>query len=435
MTAPEAAPPAFSPRTVLGLVLFGAAVFVALLWMLGSGMAGGDTNNGRAHAGGRGLNGYGAFAAYLEKRGLTVTRVRSEGGLDAPGLLVLTPPADADPEKLREIVERRQTIGATLVIAPKWIAGRTNAQQKGARQGWVNLLGPAGPEWPGFYDDLTLDLSPMRAGGQTADWQADGESGALPHAENVLSGKGKRLVPLVMGRQDGRILAGWINDGGMYPDLEDASLESPGSYGDDDTIYPVVFVFEPDLLNNWGMADAANARLGEALVRAARTDTGADGVAFDLTLNGLGRSANLLTLAFTPPYLAATLCLLLAALAVGWRGFVRFGPDERQGPAIAFGKRALVGNAAGLLRRAKRLHLIAPPYAAHARDRIARALALPRLPDAAATDAAIDRALAARDSSAPPFSEAAARLAAARGPTEMLRSARALHALERTLTT
>ena len=37
MTAPEAAPPAFSPRTVLGLVLFGAAVFVALLWMLGSG--------------------------------------------------------------------------------------------------------------------------------------------------------------------------------------------------------------------------------------------------------------------------------------------------------------------------------------------------------------------------------------------------------------
>ena len=432
---PTLSPPAFSPRIVLGLVLFGAGVFVLLLWMIGSGMTTGDTNNGGGHAGGRGINGYAALADYLERRGLAVSRVRNEGGLYQRGVLILTPPPEADAKKLAEIVDARRQIGATIIVVPKWNVARANPSQAGVKRGWVHLAGPAPVNWSGFYDDLTLSLEQMRAGGQAAEWVARDESGALPVAEHVLSGRGKRLVPLAMGRKDGRILAAWINDGGIYPDLEDLSLESPGSYGENDEIYPVVFVFEADLLNNYGMADAANARLAEALVRAAVTDTGAESVIFDLTLNGLGRSANLLSLAFTPPYLAATLCLLLAALAVGWRAFLRFGPGEQAGHAIAFGKRALVANAAGLLRRARRPHLIAPPYAAHARERIARALALPCLPDAAATDAAIDRALAARDGNAAPFSAAATRLDGTRRETDMLRAARALHAIERKLTT
>ncbi len=51
------APAAFSPRAVLGLVLFGTALFVALLWMIGTGRGWGDARDGGAHAGSNGLTG------------------------------------------------------------------------------------------------------------------------------------------------------------------------------------------------------------------------------------------------------------------------------------------------------------------------------------------------------------------------------------------
>jgi hypothetical protein len=194
-------------------------------------------------------------------------------------------------------------------------------------------------------------------------------------------------------------------------------------------LYPIILVFEPDLLDNYGMAKADNAVLAERLVQAA----GAKEVNFDLTLNGFARKPNLLTLAFTPPFLAATLCLMLAALAVGWRAFQRFGPPRAAARAIAFGKQALVSNAAGLIRRSRRLHLVTAAYATRARERLTRVLALPRLADAEATEAAIDRALAARAPGATPFSVIAARLRAARSPHDILKAAQDLHALERTL--
>ena len=90
----------FNPRAVLGLVLLGSALFVALLYLIGSGMDGGSTNDGGGHAGGKGLNGYAALADLLERRGYTVSRARNKGRLEDPGLLVLTPPLNGDAEKL-----------------------------------------------------------------------------------------------------------------------------------------------------------------------------------------------------------------------------------------------------------------------------------------------------------------------------------------------
>lgn len=423
-------PAPFSSRAVLALVLFGAVVFVALLWMIGSGMNGGSTNDGGAHAGGKGLSGYAALADFLERRGMPVRRSVSEGTLDDNGLLMLTPPHFADGKELQKIVDSRRYKGPTLIVLPKWHGITPPQGTPGAKTGWVVLGGTQVPEWKGFLDDVSVVIKPMNADG-TARWSARGAQGKLPAADSVLSGSGPGLVPLVVGAQDGRVLAAYLNDG-FYRGLEDLAIRDPASFSDNDSIYPVVIVFEPDLLNNYGMADAASAKLAERLVRAA--GEGSDGsVIFDLTLNGHARSANLLTLAFTPPFLAATICLLLAALAVGWRAFLRFGPPWQEARAIAFGKRALVSNAAGLIRRAGRLHLIAGPYAGAVRDRLARTLALPRLPDAQATDAAIDRALSGRRPDGEPFSQIAARLAAARRPHDILKAAQDLHSLERTL--
>ena len=430
--APASRSGPFSPRAALGLVLFGGIAFVMLLYLIGSGATGGSANDGGGHAGGKGLNGYAAFAGFIERRGYAVRRLRDETTLDDPGLLVLTPPAHADGADIATIVTARRRSGPTLVLTPKWLAmpARDGVD---AKRGWVHLAGIAQPSWEGFLDDVSVHVGPLAAS-QGGGWSGGGVTGRLPDMVRVQSGTGQRLVPLVTGRRDGRVLAAYVDDGGSYPALEAmAGLPvSPGdAQGNGDGLYPLVVVFEPDLLDNYGMADMANARLAEKLVHAA--GGGARVVNFDLTLNGHARTPNLLTLAFTPPFLAATLCLLMAALAVGWRAFLRFGPALAEGRAIAFGKRALVANAAGLIRRSRRLHLITAPYAARARDRLAHALALPRLADAEAAEAAIDRALVARAPEATPFSVLAARLRAARSPHDIIKAAQKLNALERTL--
>ncbi|HEX8057709.1 MAG TPA: DUF4350 domain-containing protein [Novosphingobium sp.] len=423
----------FSPRAALALVLFGAVVFIALLYMIGSGAVGGSTNNGGGHAGGKGLNGFAAFAGFIEKRGYAVRRVRDPATLDDPGLLVLTPPAGAEGKDIDKIVQARRRAGPTMVIAPKWSAMPAPTGTPGAKKGWVVLAGTALPEWKGFLDDVGVAIGPGGSG-KTAGWVGGGMTGPLPDARQVETGRGVQLVPLVVSRDSGRILAAYVDDGGSYPALEDFA-QRPVSRGDaegnGDGLQPLILVFEPDLFDNYGMANAANAQLAERLVHAATG--GAQIVNFDLTLNGFTRAPNLLTLAFTPPFLAATLCLLLAAIATGWRAFLRFGPPRAGTRAIAFGKQALVSNAAGLIRRSRRLHLITTPYATRARERLVQALALPRLADVAATEAAIDRALAARAPEATPFSAIAARLRAAHSPHDIMKAAQDLHALERTL--
>lgn len=422
----------FSPQAVIGLIVGGFILFVLLLWMMGTGAGGGSTNDGGAHVGGRGLNGYAALASFAEKRGYSVTRSRNEGGLKKPGILVLTPPHMIDAEDVNKIISQRRYVGPTLIILPKWLAAPVSANAPNARKGWVTLAGARAPNWHGVLDDVSISLD--RDGKRTSStWSSHNLSGPLPQNTQILSGWGKRVVPLVETGDSGRTLAGYVADNGYYPRLEAVALKDPAELGEDEERYPIVIVFEPDLLNNYGMNNPANAQLAAELF-AAMDDDKSKSISFDLTQNGHGRSTNLLTLAFTPPFLAATICLLIAAVAAGWRALIRFGPPRTADRAIAFGKRTLVSNSAGLIRRSHRLYLIAAPYADAARDRLARALGLPRMTDAHATEEAIDRALAARDPNAPTFSQISANLRSARRADDMVKAAREIHSLERKLT-
>ncbi|MEO6717086.1 MAG: DUF4350 domain-containing protein [Novosphingobium sp.] len=425
----------FNPRTVLALVLLGTTLFVTLLYILGSGMDSGSTNNGGSHAGGRGLNGYAALADLLERRGYTVSLARSKARLDDPGLLVLTPPLYGDADKLSEVIAARRRIGPTLLVLPKWETMPANAAtgQPKARKGWVAIGDGKVPGWGNALKDVgSLDLKIDSLRGESARWHGlrrEGTLAAPQAAQTMTSGS---MVALVRDG-NGQMLAGYLDDSGIYPEL-DADAGVSASTANNEDLQPLVIVAEPDLLNNYGLADRDRAMLALALVGSAMEHKHLP-VSFDLTLNGLARSANLLTLAFTPPFLAATLCLLIAALVVGWRGFLRFGPPLSGVRAIAFGKRALLANAAGLIRRTRRLHLVAAPYADHSRERLARALALPRIADAAATEAAIDRALAGRTGVPAAFSTAAARLRVARRAADIVKAAQVLHSLERILKT
>jgi hypothetical protein len=424
----SAAPSPFSRGTVIGMLLVGALAFVALLWFLGNN-TGGSGNDGGAHVGGKGLNGFVGLAQMLESEGLDVQRLRNRQTIEnTPGLLILTPPAGAEGKEIAKIVDARRYIGPTLVIAPKWFA--TGVQSTKAKQGWVQILSTTAPEWPGFADNVTVEIGDKKsapAGG----WRVDGRRGKLPDDRQVEYGSGKGLVPIV-NAGNGKILAAWLDDDGYYPGLNALAGIDPDYGGEDEDIYPVVMVFEPDLMDNWGLADKATALLARDLVLATADDRDMP-IAFDMTLNGFSASRNLLTLAFEPPFLAATICLLLAALAVAWRALHRFGPALSQGPEIALGKAALVGNAAGLIRRAGRVHLAAAPYADAVRERIALALGLPRGLSHDEIERLIDAAQERRGVPGPTFSSAARHLRDARKPHDVTRRALVLQQIERLL--
>ena len=419
----------FNPRVVLGVVLFGALAFFAMLWFIAIGDTGRGENDSGGHAAARGLNGYAALVRLLEEDGLPVSLGRNTGTHATEDLLVLTPPHFTDGAELQAIVEKRRYIGPTLVILPKWMAAEIPQEAAGkAKRGWVSLNGSTAPAWlTELGEPYAIEAEAGELKGAAPHWRGLGYAGKLPDPANAMHFTGGGLTALVSDRA-GRTLAGYVTDDGYYPVLDDAAGRNPaGSDALDESKWGVVFVAEPDLLNNYGMADRERADLARDLIALAME--GEDlGVTFDLTLNGIGQTRNLLTLAFTPPFLAATLCLILAMLVVGWRAFRRFGPPVAEDREIAFGKARLVANSAGFIQRTGRLHLLGAPFAALMAARLARLLRLRQ-----GEEALIDEALRRRGHQGPSFSAAALDLRKARSRHELLRAARALKDIERTL--
>jgi hypothetical protein len=426
----------FRPAALLGLVLGGAAIFLLLLYAIGAGWTGGDDRDGGAHAASTGLAGYAGLASLLERQGFDVTLSRSRAALDNEALLVLTPHQFTDPDDLQEIIDNRRYVGPTLLILPKWFATQlpTDDPRIEAEEGWVALMDTMQPAW---FAELDRFDNAALAIGATSGWSGLGLSGALPDKEQVqavVNPAETILAPLVRDAE-GDLLAGYRDGGGYYPVLAEAAGERPSEEEADNldrNAWPLVVVVEPDLVNNYGLAELDRARLAMALVGTTLEDYDLP-VVFDLTLPGLGAGENLLTLAFRPPFLAATLCLILALFVIGWRSFRRFGPPVAEQPALVRGKRQLAANGASLVERARRWHLLGSPYAALVTDRLARELAL-RERGAGEREAAIDRLQAARGGEGPPYSTLADRLRRADSPAELLRAASALASIERTLT-
>ncbi|TAD86055.1 MAG: DUF4350 domain-containing protein [Sphingomonadales bacterium] len=373
-----------------------------MLYLIGAGEDFADERGtGQAHAAATGLNGYIGLVRLIEAQGFEVDRSRSPEGLQTAGVLVLTPSADADADAIDTILQDRTFVGPTLVIMPKWRAAPPSQ--------WPENL-------PGSYrfnhriypkPVIAIDtpLEPVRQ--RPGRWRGMGLAGALP-ASPTLYAEPAASHDALISDDAGRVLAFAVNPG------EGVDPESPA--------YPVIVLAEPDLANNYGLADPARARAALALVDRLSGAGEIRTVTFDMTLNGFGASENLLTLAFRPPFLAATLSLLVGLLIVGWRAFQRFGPPAAaSGPDIAFGKRQLIANGAGLILRARRFALLGAPYAALSARRIAERLGLPR-----ADGEAIDDALARRLPDAEPFTRRAARMEAAEKPADLLAAAQSL---------
>jgi hypothetical protein len=443
-----ARPAAFSRLGAFALVAGGAALFLAMLWLIGADADfAGERGRGEAHASSNGLNGYTGLLRLTEAAGYSVERSRNPADLETYGLLVLTPGTFANGEEIGEIIDKRRLRGPTLVIMSKWWANTPSANLPPAvrakfRKGWV-ALGPAEPaEWPESLPTLyafkhKVFPEPPKPVAITIDpatgkpkqrakpalpppgrWRGLGLEGVMPTYATLHAEPGDNAKALITDNA-GRVLAFAIGLDAREPPAteaeEEADIYTP-------RIQPVVFLVDPDLANNYGLADPARAAAAIALVDTLAKADDIDRVVFDMTLAGFGASENLLTLAFRPPFLAATLSLLVALLIVGWRAFQRFGPAAADGgPDIAFGKRQLIANGANLILRARRFRLLGKPYAALAARRLADRLGLARH-----DPQAIDAALARRLPDEEPFTRRAARLEAAEKPADILAAAQSL---------
>ena len=362
----RSAPSPFSRLSALGVLVTGFCAFLAILYFLSIGDTGPqNSNNGKAHAAAKGLNGYSALVALVEADGFEVTRSRSQSDLETGGLLVLAPPKNINPDDLRRIIDAREDLGPTLVILPKWNAVPPQSLpdievSEDIEDGWVALTGASPPRWANEADGpLALNVSTFANNPVEIDPKDDANADTVPTQRFVTGGEIRGIV----GDLPSSVTA-WAAPNQPHTPLiaDHAGRVLALSWGEPSSELPwLVFLIEPDIANNWGLADPARAQAALSLIRLLGDDY-TDTVVFDLTLNGFGGAMNLLTLAFQPPFLAATLCLILTAVVLMWKAFLRFGPTAARSEEIAFGKSSLVTNGADLILRADRYSLLKEPF-------------------------------------------------------------------------
>lgn len=386
-----AAEGAFSARTVALLIGVG---IIAFLGMVVLGAYAPDLRSGRnggAHALSNGATGLSGIVRLAAATGRTPRIVRDSRMLDTRDLVVLTPERGAT--DMTKVLAQRSG-KPTLVVLPKWMTS-----QDRLHSGWVHFVGflpvtePAGvlaPQYP-------LRVARYRSGGQplqALSWMPATIRLAAPRPVQTIAGPNVR--PIVTDAA-GHVVLAQIGERPLY------------------------VLADPDLLSNLGMRDAGQARAALDLLDWLGP-TGATSIVFDVTLNGFGRSPSPLKLAFEPPFLAMTLALAAALLLAGIQATARFGPPRRRPRAIAFGKAALIDNAALLVRKARRQGGLGERYAELVRDRAVGVFGVPPRLRNTALDAYLD-GLAGRAR----FTALADQARSAHRPRDMLAAAQALH--------
>lgn len=345
----EAPPSPFSARVVLVLVAVGLLAFsgLAVLSAFAPDLRGGQ--DGRAHALSRSAVGFAGAVVMLKALDVPVVISRSRLPADSAALLVLTPEMTTQSEELARLPDARRT----LIVLPKWAPAADPLRRGFVRKAGTVPLGSVHKQRLGAYAGDTV--TSQRPGSSRPILRGAGgpfPAGTyLPLAEidrlQTVSGEG--WAPALLDEQGRAVLA--------------YSVKQPD----------VWLLADPDLLNNQGLKDLANARAGMAILDAGR---GEGAVVFDVTLVGFERGKGLGRLLLTPPWLAATLCGVAAGLLMGLHALARFGPVRQPGRAFALGASALVDNSAGLVRMARKEHELAPAYAALVRGRVARSAGL-----------------------------------------------------------
>lgn len=353
MSAPQAdlgMRESFSPRAILVLILVGVVAFAGFGLLAAYAPELRGRSSGGAHA--LSSSAVGCRGALIMANAMgtpaRVSRAKASARQLSGAGLVLTP----GPQTPAADLARLPAALRTLVILPKW---RTAPDP--VRPGFVLKAGPLSPEersaafLSGFGPGTTVSLA---AGGRRPLLRAvDGsfaEGSILPlgRFDGVQTIAGPAWRAVLVDERGAAVLA--------------QSVKRPGVY----------VLADPDLLNNQGLADRDTARAGMLVLQMV---AGADGLVFDVTLNGFGQGRSLGRLMLEPPWLAASLCVLAAVLLAGWQALARFAAPQAEAPGIAPGAAALVDNSAGLIRMGGKEAAFAPAYARTTFGLVARAVA------------------------------------------------------------
>jgi len=397
----QAASSPFRLMTVAVLIAVGIAGFVGMLVL---GAYAPDMRSGRdggTHALSNGATGFRALFELAEATGRRPRILRNPHEFDTEDLLVASP-GSGRTDISAALMGRAAK--PTLFILPKW-----DTVNDSAHRGWVRGLGlidssePTGVLAPG----INFAIRRYRSDGSAL------RSSGLPPAIHFTAPRTiQAITGVTLGEnqsKDALPLRPLVSDtrGGIL-------LAQLGNQN--------LFVLaDPDLLNNLGMRDPAQAAAALALLDWLNS-TEAEGIAFDVSFNGLGHSNSPLKLLFEPPFAALTLGIAAALLLTGWHALARFGAARPAVRAIAFGKTALVDNSAALMRKARRESRMGGRYAAMIRDRAARAFGAPARLQGDALDAYLDELRRPER-----FTTLRQRAEDARDRIEMLHAAQALH--------
>ncbi|SEH15433.1 hypothetical protein SAMN05428974_1436 [Sphingopyxis sp. YR583] len=397
----------FNPRLIAGIVAIGVIAFIALWALIALGPQISSGNDGGGHALSKAAPGYAGIVDLVERAGAEVElrrRVEATHYEEYDPLLILTPTHRTRAPEIAELLDAQRSTPA-LIVLPKWQTMTVPGQAP--KPGWVSGGVPARPPSamlpPAHFG--TVEIKAAASEAQRVQARLVGRSFIASLPANVQTISGDNLETLIAGPNGGAVLA-QVGDRDLY------------------------ILADPDLINNFAFATRDKAVAAANLIDAIAEYADADGLAFDVTLNGFGGQRSLLRFAFVPPFIGITLCLLAAGLLALWQAWVRFGPALRPGRAIPVSKAALIANSADLIKQARRELDGADAYVKSQRIAIARRLHAPGGLDDEATDRWIDRHLRGGSDL---FSSLARRLPLARNTHEFLADAQALHDIRKDL--
>jgi hypothetical protein len=264
--------------------------------------------------------GHRGLVRLLEKLDIPVIVSRSDS-MDRSefGLQIVIEPTVTDAasrDRLKRLVD---SAPRTLVVLPKWFgsAERGNAWIEDAHLLPID-------EVTAVFDALGIEGARVGREDRSVGWEMTPDR-ARPAIRDPQLVATDRLTADVTSRGGGTLVG----------HVEHATTDS------------LIYVLsDPDVLNNFGLRTAENARFTIDLIDEIRED---GPVMIDETMHGYGRPPSLVGALLGFPLVLATLQVLVCALLMVWAAMVRFGPRREAPPPIAPGKDFLIRNTAALL--------------------------------------------------------------------------------------
>jgi hypothetical protein len=335
---------------VIGVV--GASLAVAVvLTVLGNDL--GDQRSAGVDGYSVSAIGHRGLVQLLERLGVPVVVSRNDSAARArPGLLIVAEPAVSDPASRARLAALVDAAPRALVVLPKWYG----SVERGKR--WIEdaSLLPV--------DDVTavleaIDLDRVTVHRALAPVIGLAWQGVQPVIREPQLVASAALTAVVADPAGDQLLGRRDRDNSELYVLSD-----------------------PDVLNNFGLRRAENARFVARLIDGLR-DGGP--VVIDETLHGYARTPSLVHALLGFPLVLATIQALVCAVLVVWAAMVRFGPRRAAPPPIAPGKDFLIRNTAALLQHGGHHAHALRRYLALSVAAVRHALHAPALPSDAMT--------------------------------------------------